>query len=499
MSQLLTKKPEESEPLLIPVFVNQHESALQAASRVRSERFTVCCRLLILALLSYVLFFSSHLSHHGDRQERDMAQKLDVFNKCSIQGFDKSALKAPLVEPIPFDEFVHRRDRMAAALAEEGLDAYIIEPGSDFSYLANLSGWEDWGPTERPFLLVVEPIFGSSDSKVKSKSTILTPKFELGRAQGLKLPFADGDAKHLPWREEQSPYEVLASHLASSKAKAVNKIKVTVGPETRTFISQGLTLANLEVVPYEEKSATAAVRQMKSDREVAIMRAANTLTVEAIRSVRRCAFDGISEAELYDGYEQTVRSSGPGITDVEGLTLFGERTACPHCSASPDRKLNALEDFILMDVGARLFGYISDCTRTFLLPNQTDKAFDAEKLKIWNTVHTAQTAAIDAIREGTPLSDVDLAARTVINKAGYGQYFTHRLGHSIGISMHEAPYSNSGNTKTTLKVNTPLTAEPGIYIVDFGGVRIEDVILTTAGGKRAETLTNRRANSPWDP
>ncbi|KAE8224767.1 hypothetical protein CF319_g2395 [Tilletia indica] len=458
---------------------------------------------LILVLLLVYSLFNLKISVSLSSPPSSPISSIDDFLKCSIDNLDKSALDQPLVEPIPFEEFVERRDRIAGALVQEGLDAYIVEPGYDFRFLANLSGWEDWGPTERPFLLVIQPLSQASSSNIHSRSTILTPKFELTRAKQLVLPFHPNDAKHLPWREEESPYDVLASFLSQSTSKKHRKdIKIKVGPETRTFISQGLALAGLEVVPYSETEHTAAVRQSKSDREVAIMRAANTLTVEAIRSVRKCAYDGLSELEMMDVFKQTMLSASPGIADVEGLTLFGERAACPHCGPSDTRRLNAREDFILMDVGARLYGYISDCTRTFLLPNSTEEGettpFDPEKLKIWYKVHEAQSAAINAIREGTPLHKVDHAARRVIEQAGYGKYFIHRLGHSIGLQMHEPPYA-TGNSQTTLKYHTPLTAEPGIYIEGYAGVRLEDVILTNGGGKEAETLTNRRATSPWDP
>ncbi|KAL9937521.1 hypothetical protein V8E36_003930 [Tilletia maclaganii] len=432
----------------------------------------------------------------------------DEVVACSIKGLDKSSLDAPLVEPIPFDEYVQRRDRIAHALVEEGLDAYIVEPGADFTYLANLTSWEDWGPTERPFLLIIEPIRTSSN-RTRARSTILTPAFELIRAKQLVMPFAHDDADFLVWQEAESPYEVLASFLAkssssasSSGSKKKTKIGVKVGPETRTFITQGISaIPSIHLSPYTDSDPTSLVRQTKSTREVAIIRAINTLTVKAIRSVRLCAYDGISELEVYNAFKQTVLSAGHGIRDVEGLALFGERTACPHCGPSAERKLRASEDFILMDVGARLYGLISDCTRTFLLPNaSSEETFDKEKLNIWYTVHKAQTAAIHTIREGVRLNDVDHAARTVIDKAGYGKYFTHRLGHSIGLQMHENPYANSNPTnRAKLQTNTPLTAEPGIYIEGFAGVRIEDVILTNAGGKEAETLTNRRASSPWDP
>lgn len=121
-----------------------------------------------------------------------------------------------------------------------------------------------------------------------------------------------------------------------------------------------------------------------------------------------------------------------------------------------------------------------------------------EKLKVWDIVYEAQTAAIQEAHEGSTAAAVDLAARGVIQSYGYGPYFTHRLGHGIGIQIHESPYLNRGNVNTTLKAGMTFTAEPGIYMVDKFGVRHEDVVWINEDGL-PEVLSGRRASDPWNP
>lgn len=122
----------------------------------------------------------------------------------------------------------------------------------------------------------------------------------------------------------------------------------------------------------------------------------------------------------------------------------------------------------------------------------------AEKLIVWDTVLDAQTASLNALHENSTAAAVDIAARNVITEAGYGNAFTHRVGHGIGIKAHESPYLNKGNVNTTLKAGMTFTSEPGIYLVDKFGVRHEDVFLVRED-EQPVLLTGRRARSPWEP
>jgi Xaa-Pro aminopeptidase len=121
-----------------------------------------------------------------------------------------------------------------------------------------------------------------------------------------------------------------------------------------------------------------------------------------------------------------------------------------------------------------------------------------EKLKVWDIVLDAQTASLQAMRAGNSAASVDIAARKVITNAGYGDAFTHRVGHGIGIKAHESPYLNKGEVNVTLRAGMVFTSEPGIYLVDKFGVRHEDVLLVTEEGE-PEVLSGRRARGPWDP
>lgn len=389
-------------------------------------------------------------------------------------------------------------------------------------YYTNLSSfqWESWEPEERPFLMVVEPVLSSSsqsgsssttDSKpeIVARTTFLIPAFELQRALALNLPLANGTMSYVTWEEHEDPFEVLSSYLYRSAATRVTvqqsddiitlpKLRVVADDEMRLFIAQGLSASGLDVVHYSYTAAYALVKQIKSAREIALLRAVNTLTVTAIRAVHSCLpsffaspsgninsislrFSSLfrthkdsattatlSELDLSITLDEVMRR-GAGMDPFFDLVLFGPNAACPHCSSSPDVILNPGEDMILIDVGSHLYGYSSDVCRTFFASSKPPTAASVlypslissdlksnmsleEKLSIWNTVLDAQSSAIHALSlPGASAADIDIAARRVISDAGYGKYFTHRLGHGIGIKAHEPPYLNKGNKGTVLK------------------------------------------------
>lgn len=187
--------------------------------------------------------------------------------------------------------------------------------------------------------------------------------------------------------------------------------------------------------------------------------------------------------------------------------LFDQDASNPHGGTDGSKTLEA-ETFVLIDVGAHLYGYSSDICRTFFPPffdkpqSDGDHAILSpsikEKLKVWDIVLEAQDDSLRALHENGSAASVDIAARKVIADAGYSEAFTHRVGHGIGIKAHESPYLNKGNVNITLKAGMTFTSEPGIYLVDKFGVRHEDVLLVKENGL-PDVLSGKRAQGPWDP
>lgn len=235
------------------------------------------------------------------------------------------------------------------------------------------------------------------------------------------------------------------------------------------------------------------------------MRAVNTGTVEAVRAMRKCLKKGLTENDVMQVLDNTMRAAG--LEPFFDIVLFDEDASNPHGGTDGQKKLEA-ETMVLIDVGAHLHGYSSDICRSFFGPwlkqpwtNETYAALSdniKEKLRVWDIVFEAQTASFKVMHEGSRAADVDIAAREVITDAGYGDAFTHRVGHGIGIKAHESPYLNKGSVNTTLKAGMTFTSEPGIYLVNKFGVRHEDVLLVNEDGM-PDILSGRRARSPWDP
>jgi len=202
---------------------------------------------------------------------------------------------------------------------------------------------------------------------------------------------------------------------------------------------------------------------------------------------------GITASETRSLLRDAVSSTG-----LEGgwsLVLFGDDAARPH-GGGDDRVLGE-HDLVLIDVGGSLHGYASDITRTFALPDST---IPSENLEIWYLVQAAQTIANLAARAGAKTGDVDKVARVVLEAAGYGQYFTHRLGHGIGLEGHESPYLRGGND-AIISVGNTFSNEPGIYIEGQVGVRLEDIfVIDEDGSPRFLTQgVGGPSRGPWEP
>ncbi|EJD53292.1 Creatinase/aminopeptidase [Auricularia subglabra TFB-10046 SS5] len=392
------------------------------------------------------------------------------------------------VPPIGTVEFLARQRALAGVLRELGGAAYIAEPGANAVYFANIS---QWGTSERPFLLIVTPNGDTNSVEPAARISVLTPAFEETRARLLTIPAPEDGVHYAAWPEEGDPYATALRQVED--ASGLTEGVVFVDESVRYFIAERLRNAGskfeVKIAPPEIR----ALRESKSTAELALMTCANEATVLAIRAVRENMYIGITASETSRLLTKALIEAG--LKSGFGLVLFGDDAARPH-GGGVDRTLGK-HDLVLIDAGGSLHGYSSDITRTFALP---DSEIPSKHLEIWYIVHAAQAAALSAAKAGGKTGDVDKRARTIINATGYGKYFTHRLGHGIGLEVHEDPYLR-GNNEVKIAVGNAFSDEPGIYIDGKVGVRLEDIfVVDTDGSARFLTAAvGGAARSPWDP
>jgi Xaa-Pro aminopeptidase len=205
--------------------------------------------------------------------------------KCAISNLQQNTYFLDNAVPIKTEEFIERRDRLAVALFDAGVDAFALEPGYTFQYYGNISqtDWEPWEPEERPFLMIVQPITDPKSKEIKAKTTFLSPHFEEGRVRMLGIPFPENEELEIAvWEEHWNPYDTLLH----TTFKDTSGIRIMVDEEMRDYIVRGLDAAGFKTVGLS--SEVDSVRQRKSPAEVEILRAVNTGTVEAVRQMRPC-------------------------------------------------------------------------------------------------------------------------------------------------------------------------------------------------------------------
>ncbi|GAA6005786.1 hypothetical protein JCM11491_004010 [Sporobolomyces phaffii] len=432
--------------------------------------------------------------------------------------------QCPGLEGIRVEEFTARRDRLAALLtghAGDGWGAYVTEPSANTLYYLNLTQ-ANWYLSERPWLAVVTP---ASTSPRSHHLLILTPAFEKSRSQ--RLPFAVDSAQldsvsWVTWEESENPYEVLVTHLdelQKAHAKGNGDWSIEVEENVRQFVAAGIEEAvaqlGIEARVGLAKMEVRELRMRKTDAELELQKCVAKITLKALRAVRTRLRFGMTEKEGEALIVNALKAGG--LTDIGAIVLFGENAALPHASASSTKTLHKGE-YALFDVDGSLFGYMSDFTRT-MLPDETVRGGtkqavcawpNARAKKMFETVQRAQRAALDQLL--TPGKDdvvhaaeVDWAARDVIAAEGWGEYFTHRLGHGIGLEVHEHPYLNSGNSRQVIQPGETFSNEPGIYVEQSKdtegngiGVRLEDMVLKTDKGWELVS-GSELASSPCSP
>ncbi len=217
-----------------------------------------------------------------------------------------------------------------------------------------------------------------------------------------------------------------------------------------------------------------AVRVIKDEKELSCIETAAKIADNAFSYILPKIFPGKTEKEIALDLEVYMRSHGAEGLSFETIAAAGRRSSMPHGAAS--EKIIEKNELFTLDFGCKYKGYCSDMTRTVVV----GKADEKQK-EIYEIVLRAQLAALSAICSGKACKDIDAVARNIIKDAGYGAYFGHGLGHSVGLAIHEKP-NLSPRSEDVLVPNIPVTVEPGIYVPDFGGVRIEDLVIVTEDG-----------------
>jgi len=334
-----------------------------------------------------------------------------------------------------------------------------------------------WGGGERLFTVVIP---------VQGDAFVVCPAFEEDRArEQLDMgPLAGGEVR--TWEEHESPYRRVAEGLRD-RGLATGRIGAE---ETMQFrFSNGIAQAASGVEVVDATPVTAGCRGVKDEHELALMRLANEVTLTAYKAAYLALEEGMTQRDfgalVSQAHERQGFSGGASVQT-------GEYAALPHGSITP--QVIREGTILLIDGGCGVEGYRSDISRTFVLGTPTDKM-----KQVFDIEYRAQTAALEAAAPGVPGEEVDAAARKVIEDAGYGPgytYFTHRVGHGIGMDGHEWPYLVKGNT-TPLVVGNTFSDEPGIYIPGEFGVRLEDDMVITPDGAELFTPQSPSLEDPF--
>ncbi|TCD66692.1 hypothetical protein EIP91_001046 [Steccherinum ochraceum] len=404
-----------------------------------------------------------------------------VPNKRQDPDFSHLASHCANISPIQSSSYLTRQQTLAETLHSLNSSAYIVEPGASASYFANLSS-SSWHLSERPLLLIVTPDVDEHGA-VHAQVSILTPSFEATRARLLSIPSAS-DIVYPEWAEHADPYAAALSVIPKKSKGAI-----FVDGAARFFIVDGLRDAAPTTTVQSAPVEIRRLRERKSEEELEIMKCANEVTVLSIRAARDHMRIGMRESEA--GALVTKALAAAGLRNPSALSLFGENAALPHGSGT-DRVLQP-NDFILIDCGGYLHGYESDVTRTFALPDSTIPKFS---LGLWNVVHSIQTVAFETAVNGTVTAEVDTRARQAMGPLA--RYFTHRLGHGIGLEGHESPYLRGGSKDIILTGHT-FSNEPGIYMEGALGIRLEDCFYIAEDGKPVYLTAGvgGQAKTPW--
>jgi len=422
----------------------------------------------------------NEISRRGFVRASAAAATAAAFGVQTVQGEEQKTLPAAIASlpvlsgqarPFTVAERQGRIERARQLMVSGKIDAIVLANGSSSSvYFADLHLYGE----ERLWALVIP---------TRAKPFLVCPAFEEGRARELLDAGPLGkEADVIVWQEDESPYGAVRRGL---KDRGLSVGTIGFDEKMKFVFAEGIRAANPHLRIVSATPVTAGCRMIKDAHEIECLRLASRATLLVYRAVAQSLNSGMTTADVHEliaAAYQRVGFEGEASLNVDQFT------ALPHGS----RKVQTLREgsILMLDDGCVVEGYNSDITRTFVLGKATDKM-----KSVFDLVKRAQTVALNAARPGVPAADVDAAARKVIVDGGYGPgftYFTHRVGHGLGMDGHEWPYFVKNNMfgwdlTPHLQAGNVLSDEPGVYIKGEFGVRLEDDLLVTESG--AELLT----------
>ena len=388
-----------------------------------------------------------------------------------------AAAQAPGLRPITGDvapigpqEHGARLAKLQGLMQRQKIGAFLVESGSSLEYFTGVR----WHRSERTTAALI-PASG--------RVVVVTPYFEEPSIR--ETLRVDADVR--PWKEDESPFDLLAAALRAPGAAG----PLAVEPTTRMFIVErvGRAAGGPKVVPGEE--LIRACRMIKSPLELAQMQAANDVTLAALRHTHGRVEAGMSGPDILAIMVAATEALG-GQHEFT-LVLLNEASAFPHGSIKPQKVRPG--SVVLIDTGCSVHGYQSDITRSWVFGEVS-----ARQRELWDTVKRGQELALETAKLGVPCGAVDKAVRDFYEKKGWSKDYglpglSHRTGHGIGMDVHEAPYLVRNDT-TPLAPGMCFSDEPGIYVPGQFGIRLEDCWHMTEAGPKTFTPLAKSIDQP---
>lgn len=375
-------------------------------------------------------------------------------------------------QPITAGERAARIAKLQGLMQQQEVAALLVEAGSSLDYFTGITWWR----SERTTAALIP---------AQGRTIVVTPFFEVPSIEeSLKV-----DADIRPWHEDQSPFALLADALkGTTPADGALAVEAT----TRAFIIEGVRKASTgqrQAILGDE--LVNACRMIKSPAELALMQAANDVTIAALKHLHGKVAAGMSGADIMSLLVATTNALG-GRHEFS-LVLLNEASAYPHGSEHPQQVREG--SVILVDTGCKVHGYSSDISRTWIYGKPS-----ARQREVWDTVKRGQEIALETARIGLPVGELDVAVRAYYEGLGWAKNYglpgtSHRTGHGIGMDGHEPPNLMRAD-RTPLAAGMCFSDEPGIYIPGEFGIRMEDIWHMTAQGPKLFTPLAKSIDEP---